>query len=53
MNCGGFVSDWPRRVMSYKVCHTKFFEAIIAGKRRKYNNRGLAGPIDFENKCFY
>ena len=32
MNCGGFVSDWPRWVMSYKVCHTKVFEAKIAGE---------------------
>ena len=31
MNCGGFVSDQPKQVMSYKLCHTQVFEAKIAG----------------------
>ena len=35
MSCGGFFSDRPNRVMGSMVCHTKFFEAIIAGEEEE------------------
>ena len=41
--CGCFVSDQPNRIISSMVFHTKFFEAIIAGKKI-YNNKGPEGP---------
>ena len=31
INCGVIVSDQPKRVISFKVVNTKFFEAKIAG----------------------